>query len=257
MKVFVLMAAGICSLSAANPFGFAINMGGPVESVNLATNADASAGSFGFATDSLAADPSGNLYSADSSGMLWKLTGSGPAPIGPTGLTGIADLDYANGGFWGFSNPSQSLFYFDLGSSSITVMTPLAGLGPVSVTGVAYRPSDGSVFLSGYAGFNNDALFQVLPNASSAMAIGALANGDSGSYISDIDFDPATGKLYAMTWYHRWFYEVNPGNASSSLVSTGPHRDVTGLALPAVPEPLTVLTLVVAIAGWRMNRRRS
>jgi hypothetical protein len=77
--------------------------------------------------------------------------------------------------------------------------------------------------------------------------------------VSDIDFDPSTGTLHAMTWFHRWFYSVDPTTAATAFVSAGPHRDATGMALPAIPEPGTLaLTLLGLVGiGARGTKRRA
>ena len=62
------------------------------------------------------------------------------------------------------------------------------------------------------------------------------------------------GALYAMSWFHRDFYKVNPMNAATSLVSSGPHRDSTGMALSPVPEPLGLGVLAIGIVA--LGRRR-
>jgi hypothetical protein len=57
---------------------------------------------------------------------------------------------------------------------------------------------------------------------------------DVVSYFSDIEFD-ATGTLYAMSWFHRYFYTVSTTSAATSWLSIGPHHDFTAMAF-AVPE---------------------
>mgnify|MGYP001004389326 FL=1 len=69
-----------------------------------------------------------------------------------------------------------------------------------------------------------------------ALLVGAMSHGDGFSYIADIDFDSA-GNLYAMTWFHRWFYAVSPTTAATTFLSSGPHRDSTAMALQPVPVP--------------------
>ena len=90
----------------AAPAGWVLNTNQTIELVNLATNAAVPAGSLPFASDSLAVSPTGMLYSADGFGNLWDVTGP-PIPVGPTGRTQIADLDWAANGLWGYSNASQ------------------------------------------------------------------------------------------------------------------------------------------------------
>ena len=52
---------------------------------------------------------------------------------------------------------------------------------------------------------NADQLFRVPFSSTNALAIGAMSISDAASYISDIDFDGATGNLYAMSFNHRDF----------------------------------------------------
>lgn len=222
--------------------------------VNVATNTDSSLWSTPFATDSLAIDLGGSLYSADPNGVIFNVTSAIATPVGPTGFTQVGDLDFAPGGLWGFSNANQRLFFFDLGTTSVTYSVNLSSFASSTVTGVAFDPFSGSVFLSANTGFNSDQLFMVASAATSASLVGNMVHADALSYISDIDFDGA-GTLYAMTWFHRDFYSVNPSNGATSLISNGPHRDVTGLAIDAsvVPEPASFLALA---GGLALLRRR-
>jgi hypothetical protein len=243
--------------AGATPFAYAVGANNAIELVDVATNADSSAGATFFATDSLAITPSGSLYSADPNGVLFDVTGPN-IPVGPTGFTQIADLDYAPNGLWGFSNQAQTLFFFDLTLNTVTSSLTDPALAAYTITGVAHRASDGSIFLSGYDVTLVNWLFQIAPSATSAALVGTLAHGDAASYVSDIDFDPSSGTLHAMTWFHRWFYSVDPVTAATALVSSGPHRDATGMALP-IPEPgtlaLTLMGLAAIAGGGRYARR--
>jgi hypothetical protein len=235
----LLAFATVCS---AAPAVWELNTNTSIYVVNAATNAEILYGTNPFQSDSLARSPSAKLFSADANGTIWDVT-AGPIPMGPTGRTLIGDLDWAApGGVWGFSNTSSELFFFNFGSSSVTSATVITGLGASTVTGVAFQPSSGDIFLSGNVGLNTDQLFRVPFSGSSAQLIGGMPIGDAFSYISDIDFDP-TGNLYAMTFFHREFYKVNITTAATTLVSTGPHRDTTAMALNSVPEPASVLAL--------------
>jgi len=241
------------SPAAATPFAQVVNANNSIELADVATNTDAPAGGTIFPTDSLAIAPSGTLYSADPNGVLFDVTGPN-FPVGPTGYAQIADLDYATNGLWGFSNQTQSLFFYDLTASAVTSSLTDPALSAYTITGVAHRASDGSVFLSGYDGSSVDWLFQFAPSATSAAVVGSLAHGDGASYVSDIDFDPSSGALHAMTWFHRWFYTVDPATAATTFVSAGPHRDATGMALPAVPEPGTLALTLLGIAAIGARR---
>jgi hypothetical protein len=253
-SIAVLALALAAEPAGATPFAHVVGANNAIELVDVATNTDASAGATIFPTDSLAIGPAGSLYSADPNGVLFDVTGPN-FPVAPTGYTQIADLDYASNGLWGFSNQSQTLFFFDLTLNTVTSSLTDSALSAYTITGVAHRASDGSIFLSGYDGSAVNWLFQVAPSATSAALVGSLAHGDGASYVSDIDFDPSSGTLHAMTWFHRWFYSVDPATAATALVSSGPHRDATGMALQAIPEPGTfALTLMglAAIAGRKI-----
>lgn len=117
--------------------------------------------------------------------------------------------------------------------------------------------STGDIYLSGDTANNQDSLLLLDLNTATASLVGSLAHGDAGSYISDIEFD-SVGNLLAMKWYHRDFYQVNPANAATSLISNGPQRDVTGLAIlrAEVPEAGTwAAAAVVALAVWSVGCR--
>ncbi|MDH5254737.1 MAG: VPLPA-CTERM sorting domain-containing protein [Gammaproteobacteria bacterium] len=238
MTLAGLALAATSSLQAA-PLGWVLNTNQTLDLVNVATNADIPVTTLPFQSDSLAASPGGALYVADGFGNLWDVTGP-PIPVGPTLRTQIADLDWATNGLWGYSNATQELFYFDLGSSSVTYAATLTLPGSLSpaavVSGVAHDPGTGDIYLSAWDGLNNDFLLRVAASTTAALLVGAMSHGDSFSYVADIDFD-ATGTLHALTWYHRWFYSVSPVTAATSFISSGPHRDSTAMALQPVPVP--------------------
>ena len=252
-----LVLVSLSTVGVANPIVRTVETNQALQLVDIATNTDSNLWSTPFATDSLAIDLGGSLYSADPNGVIFNVTTPIATPVGPTGFTQIGDLDFAPGGLWGFSNASQSLFFYDLGSTSVTYSVNLSSLSGSTVTGVAYDPSSAAVYLSANAGFNADQLYVVPNAASSATFVGNMAHADAGSYISDIDFD-GSGTLYAMTWFHRDFYSVNPLNGATSLISNGPHRDVTGLAIDAsvVPEPGSLLALGGGLVLLRRRQSR-
>jgi hypothetical protein len=246
--------------AAAAPNGWVLNTNQTVHPVNLATNAEGAPMGLPFASDSLAMSPTGARYSADAFGNLWDVT-LGSIPVGPTMRTQIGDLTWGAGGLWGYSNATQELFFFDLGAAAVTWAVSLglpASLSPSAVvTGVAYQAGSGDVFLAAADGLNNDWLLRVPAASASALLVGAMPQGDSFSHISDIEFD-ASGTLYAMTWFHRWFYSVDPATGATTLVSTGPHRDSTALALLPVPEPGSgaLLGLGLGLVAWRLRPKR-
>lgn len=245
VAVLALAGAALAPLQAA-PIAWVLNTNQNVEIVALASNTGGPIGNIGFASDSLARAPTGQLYAADASGNLWDVTGA-PIPVGPTGRTQIGDLDWAANGLWGYANGSQELFFFDFGSSSVSYAQTIALAPGAVVTGVAHQPSSGDVYLATRQGLNNDALLRVPAAATAAISVGPLMHGDSFSYVSDIDFD-AAGTLYAMTWFHRWFYTVATSNAATALVSAGPHRDTTAFALAPVPEPASAALVGAGLA---------
>lgn len=255
--LFVLTSALVlASPSFAAPFAFEINYNTTLYRVNVANNNELSLGNTPFFSESLALSPTLSLYSADPNGVLWNITGA-PVPVGPTGFTQVADLDWANNGLWGFSNPGSSLFFFDLGLNTVTYTAAITGLGGATVTGVAHDAATGDIYLSANTGLNLDLLLKVPFSTTTALPIGAMAIADAFSYIADIDFDGATGNLYAMSFYHRDFYTVNPNTGATTLVSAGPHRDTTAMALNPVPEPtpLALIGLSTLILSWRKEGR--
>ncbi len=151
------------------------------------------------------------------------------------------------------------MFFFDLGTTSVTsaVTRCLPASLPASavIAGVAYQPGSGDVFLSARDGLNNDRLLRVPAASSTALPVGSLSHGDGFSFVSDIDFD-ASGTLYAMTWFNRWFYSVSTTTAATTFVSSGPHRDSTGLALSPVPEPAGGLFALLGAALVAARARR-
>jgi hypothetical protein len=249
----VLAVFAVASVAAAAPVAVNLNFNMTRYRVDAATNAELFIPSNPFQSDSLALAPGGQLYSADISGNIFNVTVAA-IPVGPTLRTAIADLDYANNGLWGFSNTSRELFFFDLGSSAVTYSQVISGTGALTMTGVAYEPSTGDVYLSGYSTLNTDQLFRVPASSSSATFVGAMPNGDAFSYFADIDFDPS-GTLYAMSFFHRYFYSVSTSTGATTLLSTGPHRDTTAMALDPVPEPATIGAMALGSVGLLWRRR--
>jgi hypothetical protein len=257
-KFPALMIASVLTLTSASavPVVWALGFNQSVYIVDAASNAELPFIPSPVQSDSLAVDPAGVLYVADAAGTVYSVQGA--IPLGATGFTQIADLCYAPGGLWGFSNAADTLFFFDLSSASVTYSLGItSGLGGYDITGVAWQPSTGDIYLSGNTGYNLDALFLLDLNTASAALVGSLLHSDALSYVSDIEF-AGGGTLLAMTWYHRDFYAVNPATAATTLLSAGPHRDVTGLAaITSVPEAGTgAAAAAVLFAAWVSQGRR-
>ena len=255
---FIALFGCASSLALSIPFAKVLSANQQIRNVDMTTQTEPLLFTAGMPSESLAVSIGGTHYFADPVGNLWTPTSSGSIPAGSLGFGQIGDLDWTNNGLWGFSNANQSLFFYDLGSSSITASYTIPSLAALTVTGVAFRPSDSSIFLSARQGLNNDFLFQVPASSSTASLIGSIPISDAFSYVADIDFDP-TGTLYAMSFYHRDFYSVNVSTAATSFISAGPHRDVYAMALnpSAVPEPGTIVGLGVGLAAYLRRRRSS
>lgn len=243
---------------AAAPIATTLNFNQTRYLVPMATNLEIPILGQSFYSDSLALSSTGTLYSTDASGNLWDVTGAFSIPVGPTGRTQIADLVMGSGGLWGFSNASQELFFYDLGSSSVTSAQVITGLSGHLITGVAYQMSTGDIYLSGYTGLNSDTLFHIASSATAATTVGSMFNGEPASYFVDLEFG-ADGTLYAVSFVHRWFYSVSTASAATTFISSNPfHRDLTAMALqvPAsVPEPGTMA--ILSIGGCLAGRCRS
>ncbi len=252
----LLAVLAMAAAAPSAPFAWVLNTNTTKHRVNVPTNAEVPLGSTGFLSDSLARTPSGVLISADANGNLWDVTGPN-IPVGPTGRTQIGDLDYGVGGLWGFSNASSELFFYDLGSNSVTYAATitLPGSGSPTVTGVAYQPGSGDIYLSANVGLNTDRLLRVPFSTTSALLVGPMAISDAFSFVSDIDFD-AGGTLYAMTWFHRDFLTVSTSTAVTTFVSAGPHRDTTAMAFDPVPEPASLAALSLGCLAIARNRRK-
>lgn len=249
----IVTLAALGSLGSAAPLARVAHNSGALSLVNASSQAEINLWGTGFGTDSLAMDLTGSLYSSDIAGSIYNVTSPVPFLLGATGLGQVGDLDYGNNGLWGYSNSVQSLFFFDFGSNSVSYQTTLTGLAG-TVSGVAYQPSSGSVFLSAYTGYNADSLYEVQASSTTAILKGTMSHSDAFSYIADIDFS-ASGTLFAMTWYHRDFLTVSTVDGSTAAYSSGPHRDVTAMALEPVPEPASLLAVAMGLVALRRRRQ--
>lgn len=255
---FVAVFGCACSFGLAAPFARVLSANQQIRNVDVVSQTEPLMFTTGMPSESLAVSIGGTQYFADPVGNLWTPTSTGSIPAGSLGIGQIGDLDWANNGLWGFSNANQSLFFYDLGSAAITATYSIPSLSSLIVTGVAFRPSDSSIFLSARQGLNNDFLFQVPSSSSTANLIGSMTISDAFSYVADIDFDPS-GTLYAMSFYHRDFYSVNVSTAATTFISTGPHRDVYAMALnpSVVPEPSSMTALGIGVLAYLRRRKLS
>ncbi len=253
---FCVVFGLVGSVALAGPLARVLTANQQIRNVDMATQTEPLLFTTGLPSESLAMAPGGTMYFADPVGNLWTPTSSGSIPAGSLGLGQIGDLDWANNGLWGFSNANQSLFFYDLGLSAITASYSIPSLSALTVTGVAFRPTDSSIFLTARQGLNNDFLFQVPSASSAANLIGSMPISDAFSYVADIDFDQS-GTLYAVSFFHREFYTVNPTTAATSFISVGPHRDVYAMALnpSVVPEPATLAGLAFGMAALLRRRK--
>jgi hypothetical protein len=255
MRRLALLALGsaLAGFGYASPTCWELNANLTIDLVNVANNNETLFNTTPFASKSLARKPSGVLLSADNAGNLWNVTGP-PIPVGSIGKQQIGDLDYGVGGLWGFSNFSKELFFYDLTTLTVTYSQAFSLPSTAEVTGVAYQPSTGDVYLSAFTSLNNDFLLHVPAFSSTMTNIGPMNNGDAFSYFSDIDFD-TSGNLVGMTFFHRYFYDINTSNAATSLLSVGPHRDTTAFALDPVPEPASLIVFGAGAVGLLRRRR--
>ncbi len=253
--LWICLPLACTSTAVAAPTAWELNSNLTIDAVNVANNNEVLYNNTIFPSDSLARDASGNLYSASPAGNLFDVTGP-PIPVAPLGRTQIGDLGYANGGLWGFSNANQELFFFDLTSLTVTYSVLLPALINETVTGVAPQASTGDVYLSGHTGLNTDKLIKVPASSNTPSLVGPMVIGDMFSYLADIEFD-STGTLYGMTFYHREFYTISTLTGATTLVSVGPHRDTTAMALTpaAVPEPGTWAALALGFGAFLRRRR--
>jgi len=252
--VSVYAVVGFAALSSASPFAYVAKSTLTIDLVDVATNSEVAYNTTPFNPFSLAITPTNKLITANPAGVLWNVTGP-PIPVGSTGFSQIGDLDYGVGGLFGFSNANQTLFFYNLGSNTVTSTWAFPILSVLTIEGVAYRPSDGAVFLSGHNGLNNDKLIQIDTTLSTASLVGNIVISDGFSYVSDIDFD-GSGNLIAMSWFHRDFYTVNTTTAATSLINAGPHRDANAMAIQTVPEPGSLSAIALGMVGLLRRRKR-
>ena len=233
----VVLAGGMACMAGASPVPYVTSLNGVLLTVDAANNSPTLIGPSGLATDSRAQDINGKLWAASASGGLYQVTGSGSTLIANLPFGNIGDLDCDANGIWGYSNAASMLFYYNLTSNSVTVQTPVPSLVGKTVTGVAIDAA-GQMYLS--TALNNELYKMFNPMVPIANFIGLMPTTDNN--FGDIDFDPATGKLWGVTYNNRSWYTINTGNATTQLITptTSGVLDITGLAIPVVaPEPAT------------------
>jgi len=251
----VLLLGGLTTFAFGAPFVPIANSNWTIESVDVPTNSGVIVTNLTFPTNSLALSPAGALYVADPAGNLWDVTGP-PIPAGSIGMADIGDLDWSANGMWGFSNATSDLFFFDVGSMTVTYSQGLTVPVGLSVSGVAHQDSTGDTYLSAFDAGLNSYLFKNPSSSATLNLVGTMSHSDAGSYISDIEFD-AGGILRGVTWFHRHLLTINPTSAATSTISVGPHRDSTAFAMNPVPEPSTIVAIALCLHGLGRRKRSS
>lgn len=228
------------AVASASPIPYITSLNGFLLKVDAANNTPTNVGPSGLATDSLAQDINGNLWAASASGGLYQVNGSGSTFVTNLPSGNIGDLDCDAFGIWGFSNATSTLFYYSFTMSTVVLQTPVPTLLGSTVTGVAY--DSGRIYLSTQLGN----MLYMMPNPIIPIIsfVGLMPTTDNN--FGDIDFDPASGQLYGVTYNNRSWYTINPNNGLTQLVTptTSGVLDITGIAMPvAAPEPSTWLAL--------------
>lgn len=183
-----------------------------------------------------------------------------PIDIGVGNLTGEGDLTFSLDGNTGYlttafrpgfpqTDISPGLYTFTLAGTSSFVNTTLDSVGPITVDGLAFSPTNGLL----YALTDVDSQLYTLNPANGFLTpvgeLGVVNNGGTGALAFD-----STGALFGVI--NNRLYNINPATGAATVIGNGFGTDfgsITGAAFGQVPEPATAVLL--ALGGLAFLRR--
>lgn len=280
---FFLTAAAALSFTLGAPLahaqqvlfglGLAPNTAAPTTfTFNLATGEGTAVGPLGdqAALTYGLANRNGLLYTFDANTdrirqinpVTGAFTGT-PLDIGVGNLSGEGDLAFSLDGNTGYlttafrpgqpqTDISPGLYTFTLAGTSTFVNTTLDNIGPITVDGLAFNPTNGLLYALTDA---DTRLYTLNPTSGFLTPVGELGvtpNGGTGA----LAFDPA-GNLFGVI--NNRLYNISPTTGAATVVGNGFGTDfgsVNGAAFGVVPEPSSAALLIVGATALLRRRPR-
>lgn len=247
--------------------GLAPNTGEPTTfTFNLATGEDTAVGALGDSTAlpyGLAARPDGTLYTFDANAhrirQIDPTTGAfigTPVDIGVGNISGEGDLTFSLDGNTGYlttafrpgqpvTNISPGLYVFSLTGTSTFVGTTTDSLGPVTVDGMAFNPTNGVLYALTDA---DTRLYTLNPQTGVLTPVGELGVTPQSGY-GALAFD-ANGTLFGVI--DNRLYSISTASGAATIIGNGFGTDfgsVSGAAFGTAP--VSPITAVDNSAVWR------
>jgi len=184
-----------------------------------------------------------------------------PLDIGVGNLSGEGDLAFSLDGNTGYlttafrpgqpvTGISPGLYTFTLAGTSTFVNTTLDSIGPITVDGIAFHPTNGLL----YALTDADSRLYTLNPANGFLSpvgeLGVVNNGGFGALAFN-----SSGGLFGVI--NNRLHTINTTTGAATVIGTGFGTDfgnTSGAAFGQVPEPSSAL--LVALGGLCILRRR-
>lgn len=246
-KAFAVAALSLAAMSAlAAPFGYATNYRSELWKIDMNTPGSVMVNAnIGFVAQGLAATSNGKLWGTD--GNLLYQVSAAPSVLQTNfnglgmGSVKVGALDSAGSTLWGYDNNSKRLFEYDLTSNSIVTLSTAIS-DPYDINAMCLDSAGNFLFIDSQQHFGK------ITNGTWATSL-IKANLGLADECRGMDF-MSDGNLYAVV-FGDTRYQLDPttGNQLNGFYS-GVHRDWAGLTgVPSVPEPATMLALVLGTAA--------
>jgi len=248
----------------ALPMGYGVDRLGDFYTIDLTTGVSTFIGASGIDSpdteivEGLAMNGSGALYATTSLGKLYSVNSSSGAfsPIGDTGRGNIEGLDFRGSELLGieFDNVfggvigPQNVFSINLGSAVTTDIVTLSR-SDIELTSAMTVQDASTAFFVGVLNLGTSSLFSLDLGTGSASFIGNLTD-----FVGGLDF-AADGTLYGLGNAGS-VVRIDPGTAATTPVESTGSQLWLAFTTYSVPEPGSVILLMIGLAGLMVVRLR-